>query len=141
MEIQMKDVLLLSTVTDALLKKVENGRVVNRKMNFRVKSRLIKASDKLLKELGPYESERVDLVKKYGEPVEDGNEALKVKEEDLPKFYEELGAILDTKTEINFDFCLLTEEDIDGIEGDVDVQEEGIRAFNKYMMVPEKDAS
>lgn len=138
MEMQMREVLLLAQVTEALLKKVEDGKLVNRKMSFKTKSRLIKASDKLTKELKPYEVERVELIKKYGEPIEEGKEALKVKEENLKEFYEELAKVLDTMTELNLDYCKLSDADVDGIEGnDIDLPEDSIRTFAKYMQVEE----
>lgn len=132
----MRDVLLLAQVTEALLKKVQDGQLVNRKMSFRAKSRLIKAADKFQKELAPYEEERVALITKYGEPIEEGKEPLKVKDENLKVFYEELGKILETKTGLNLDYCKLTEQDIEGIEGDdIDLTDEQVRVFVKYMQV------
>ncbi len=53
MEMQMSEVLLIAQVTEALLKKVVDGQLVNRKMSFKTKSRFIKASDKITNELGP----------------------------------------------------------------------------------------
>ncbi len=136
MEMQMSEVLLIAQVTEALLKKVVDGQLVNRKMSFKTKSRLIKASDKLTKELGPYEIERVELIKKFGEPIEEGKEPLKVKEEHLKEFYEALGEILKTTTELNLDYCKLTDEDVEGIEGDdINLQEDAIRAFQKFMII------
>ncbi len=138
MEMLMKEVLLLAQVTEALLKKVEGNQLISRKMSFKTKSRLIKASDKFTKELGPYEAERVDLIKKYGEPIEEGKEPLKVKEEHLEDFYKDLGKILETITEINLDYCKLSDSDIDGIEGDdIDLTEDQVRVFVKYMQVEE----
>ena len=133
----MSEVLLLASAVEALMKTTtEDGKQISRKMSFRTKSRLVKAYDKISRELVPYESTRVDLIKRLGVPIKEGEEPLQVPEKSLKKFYEELGKALETKTEINLDYCKLTDEDIEGIEGnDIELQDEAIRTFVKYMQV------
>ena len=136
-EITIGEVLSLSQSVDALLYvRGEQNQRTARRMPFKVKHKLIKAMDKFKVDVEPYEKERIELVKKYGEPIEEGKEPMKVSDDKLEDFYKELSETLQTLTEVNLKYCKLSDADIDAIEGDdIDMPEEIIRVFQKYMII------
>ena len=140
MVLKLGEVLPLLNVVDALLHDVVDGQKVSRKMPFKIKHRLLKAQGKFRKEAGPYEAERVALVREFGEPIEEGSDEMKVTKENEQAFYDKLSEVLATETELNLDYCMLTDEDIDAIEGDVNLSDQEIMIFQNFMVVGEGEA-
>ncbi len=138
MKLKLGEVLPLLNVVRALLHDDLDGKKVSRKMPFKIKHRLLKAEGKFKKEAGPYEEERVALVREFGEPIEGSEDgAMKVKEDSEKDFYAKLQEVLNTDIEMNLDFCKLTDDDIDAIEGEVNLADEEIVLFQKYMVIAE----
>ena len=138
MKLKLGEVVPLLNVMDALLHDNVDGKRVSRKMPFKVKHRLLKAEGKFKKEAEPYEVERIALVRELGEPIEEGSDAMKVSEEKEPEFYKRLSEILETETEMNLDFCMITDEDIDAIEGEVNLSDAEIMIFQTHMVKEEE---
>lgn len=133
MKIAMGEVLLLSEIVEKLL--YVNGS--QRKMPFKVRLKLVKAFDKLKKELSlGYEDERKSLIMEFGEEFEDenGNKNHRVKEDNLTEFYKKMSEVLATETELDIESSVITSKELDIIEGDVEVEDAAILAFEKYLM-------
>lgn len=114
----------------------ENG--VERRLPFKVKYKLSRIKEALLKEAQVYEDERVKLIEELGTDVErDGGEMVKevVEEENLKIFFDKVNEILETK--IAGTIPKLTEEDLSPIEEiDIDISEVQMKAFFTFLIDP-----
>lgn len=114
----------------------DNG--VERRLPFKVKYKLSRIKEVLLKEAQVYEDERVKLIEELGTDVErDGGEMVKevVEEENLKIFFDKVNEILETK--IAGTIPKLTEEDLSPIEEiDIDISEVQMKAFFTFLIDP-----
>lgn len=112
----------------------DNG--VERRLPFKVKYKLSRIKEALLKEAQVYEDERVKLIEELGTDVErDGGEMVKevVEEENLKIFFDKVNEIMETK--IAGTIPKLTEEDLSPIEEiDIDISEVQMKAFFTFLI-------
>lgn len=112
----------------------DNG--VERRLPFKVKYKLSRIKEALLKEAQVYEDERVKLIEELGTDVErDGGEMVKevVEEENLKIFFDKVNEIMETK--IAGTIPKLKEEDLSPIEEiDIDISEVQMKAFFTFLI-------
>lgn len=109
-----------------------------RKLPFKLRYKLIRIKDALAKEADLYEKERVDLITKMGEEVEEnGQKVTKVVGENTKEFYKLLADVLNTEIEVSYN--KLTEEDLAPIENlEIEMPEALIGSFMKHIMTSEE---
>lgn len=129
MKMKLGNALVAAAGIDAILMDAGNPR----KMSFRVRARLSRINDILKKELDLYESERVRLVKEFGEEVEkDGEKVINVLDANLEDFYKELEKVL--ATELDVTYKKVTPEEFKDIEElNIDITDAQLKALFEHV--------
>lgn len=101
---------------------------VERKIPFKTKYKIQKNLNMLAKDYVYYENEKNRLIKEYGEET-DGR--IVVKPENVETYKQEISKIL--SLEVQRDFLKLTDEEIEAINDDIDIDCAGMEILIQYL--------
>lgn len=124
---------VLDAVKSVYYEKGEDGSQKERVIPFGLKYRLIKIKDAFEKDTALFATEREALIRKYGEEVEqEGQQVLKVKDDELQNFLKEINDIL--LTEVEIDYPKLTLQDVEKLEEkEIELSEIHLKMLGKYV--------
>lgn len=127
---------LTMQAVDAVLYENVDGKMVSRKLPFKLRYKLAKIREVLQKDFDFCEDERLKLVNQYGDTVElegGGSRVEVVDEEKKVLFFEALKEVL--ATDVASEFTPLTEEDLQPIDNmNIDLSDNQLRAFVSFVM-------
>lgn len=143
MKLKLDDVLSCFQVINKIMYDGEEER----KLPFKIKLRLSKMKDVFSKTVELYESQRIELIRKYGDPViekdKEGNEVetgnLSVSDpEKLKTFVKEINEILSIEEEFTFD--KIPKDYLTSIEDvEMDISERDIKTLFTYLTEEEEE--
>ena len=137
MTMNMGQAVMTLQAIDAIL--YEKG--VERKFSFKLRYKLYRIKEALQDETKKYESERITLIREYGDKVKkEGHEEEileVVDEEKLKAFYEKLEEVL--STEIEPQYTLLSEKELDAIDDfEIEINQPQMSALFEFVFEPIK---
>ena len=120
-------VALHNILTKILFDYDKDGKLLERKLPFNVKYKLQKNLNIVSKDFLFFETERNNLIKKYGEEKED---KIKLKEENFEDYKSEVEKLLDM--EVSRNLLKLSDEEVEAI-GDVEADCAEMEVFIEYL--------
>lgn len=123
---------VLSEVVELLLHAVDaNGKVVPRKLPFRLHYRLNRNKTALDRDVKFFTEKKMYLLAKYGTITEDGKNVEIKDPEKLKKYTEEVNALIETP--VSHNIITMEMEDLDKVTDEVAIPSEAMKLFIGYM--------